>query len=80
MPYRSYLDHLAEEVNDTLQESGFVSLNVLSLSFTLPLGFLVEVRVCSVCLCLCLCMHMCSACCTWHCVPMHVHCKSFIGF
>lgn len=41
---RSYLDHLAEEVNDTLQESGQVLIAELSRNFGLPLNFLVEVQ------------------------------------
>ena len=41
---RSYLDQLAEEVNDTLQESGQVLMAELSRNFGLPLKFLVEVH------------------------------------
>ena len=42
---RSYMDCLCEEVNDTLQEVGQMSIATLSKNFGLPNDFLVEVRM-----------------------------------
>ena len=41
---REYLDRVAEEINETLQESGQVLIGELSKSFGLPADFLLEVR------------------------------------
>ena len=43
---RSYIDRLCEEINDTLQEAGQVSIADLSRNLGLPTDFLLE--VCSV--------------------------------
>ena len=42
--YSNYLDQVAEEINDTLQESGQVIISELSKTFTLSTDFLLEVR------------------------------------
>jgi len=41
--YSNYLDQVAEEINDTLQESGQVVISELSKTFTLSTDFLLEV-------------------------------------
>lgn len=43
MDYSNYLDQVAEEINDTLQESGQVVISELSKTFTLSTDFLLEV-------------------------------------
>ena len=40
----NYLDQVAEEINDTLQESGQVIISELSKTFTLSTDFLLEVK------------------------------------
>lgn len=40
---RNYLDHLAEEVNDKLQESGQVTISELCKTYDLPGNFLTQV-------------------------------------
>ena len=42
---RSYMNRLCEELNDTLQEVGQLSVATLSKNFGLPNDFLVEVRL-----------------------------------
>ena len=42
--FSNYLDQVAEEINDTLQESGQVIISELSKTFTLSTDFLLEVR------------------------------------
>lgn len=41
--YSAYLNHLAEEVNDKLQEAGLISMAELCKSYDLPGDFLTEV-------------------------------------
>jgi len=41
----NYLDQVAEEINDTLQESGQVIISELSKTFTLSTDFLLEVKL-----------------------------------
>lgn len=43
MDYSNYLDQVAEEINDILQESGQVVISELSKTFTLSTDFLLEV-------------------------------------
>lgn len=40
---RNYLDQVAEDINDFLQESGQISIAELSKKFTFPTDFLLEV-------------------------------------
>lgn len=40
---REYLDRMAEEINETLQESGQVFVSEFSKTFTLPTDFVLEV-------------------------------------
>lgn len=40
----NYLDQVAEEINDTLQESGQVIISELSKTFALSTDFLLEVK------------------------------------
>ena len=40
----NYLDQVAEEINDTLQESGQVVISELSKTFSFATDFLLEVR------------------------------------
>ena len=41
--FRSYIDALCEEINDTLQEAGQMMVADLSKNFALPNSFLVQV-------------------------------------
>ena len=41
----NYLDQVAEEINDTLQESGQVIISELSKTFSFATDFLLEVHV-----------------------------------
>lgn len=41
----TYLDRVAEEVNDKLQEAGLISIAELCKSYDLPGDFLTEVRL-----------------------------------
>ena len=41
---RVYVDSLCEEINDSLQENGQISVADISKSFALPNSFLLEVR------------------------------------
>lgn len=41
----NYLDQVAEEINDTLQESGQVVISELSKTFSFAADFLLEVHV-----------------------------------
>ena len=43
-PPRGYIHHLCDEINDTLQEVGQMSITDLSTSFGLPMDFILEVR------------------------------------
>lgn len=41
--YRQYLDRIAEEINEKLQESGLVSIGELAKTFGFATEFIVEV-------------------------------------
>lgn len=43
---RGYMDMLAEEVNDKLQEKGHVTIPELTKQYDLPAEFLVKVNLC----------------------------------
>ena len=43
--FSNYLDQVAEEINDTLQESGQVVISELSKTFSFAADFLLEVHV-----------------------------------
>ena len=49
--FRSYIDALCEEVNETLQEVGQVAISDLSKNFGLPNDFLIEVSMSLSCDC-----------------------------
>lgn len=46
----TYLDHLAEEMNDRLQEAGMINIAELCKAYDLPGDFLTEVSNSSACL------------------------------
>jgi hypothetical protein len=41
--HRHYLDHIAEEINEKLQESGLVSIGELAKTFGFTTDFMLEV-------------------------------------
>jgi hypothetical protein len=43
---RSYVESLALEANDMLQEAGYLTISELCNAFDLPFDFLLEVRAC----------------------------------
>lgn len=44
LPLRMYLEKMCEEINDTLQEAGQLTVSDLTKEFGLPTAFLLEVK------------------------------------